>query len=229
MNFFGIGWEEMLVIMVVALIVFGPGKLPEVMGQVGKAIRDFRRMTSDLQGEFEKTIGGSLDDVKQQIQGELTGITSQVTNVTESVRRDLNQTTADLVGAAGSSPASSTTTAAAPGAGTVVASVAAAATKADPLADVSLLEDAVRIGPAPTNGHSEEVVAETVVAADTASDQGAPAGVTATEAVSTETVVVEAPGTNGNGHEDDAAVVSDDALSRARQRRLAAGYNRRVR
>src|SRR5579884_331407 len=136
MNFFGIGWEEMLVIMVVALIVFGPGKLPEVMGQVGKAIRDFRRMTSDLQGEFEKTIGGSLDDVKQQIQGELTGITSQVTNVTESVRRDLNQTTADLVGAAGSSPASSTTTAAAPGAGTVVASVAAAATKADPPADV---------------------------------------------------------------------------------------------
>src|SRR5687768_10963403 len=57
MNIFGVGTWEMLVIIVGALIIFGPGKLPEVMGQVGRAVRDFRRMTADLTGEFEKAVG----------------------------------------------------------------------------------------------------------------------------------------------------------------------------
>lgn len=40
---FGIGVPELLIIMVVALLVFGPGKLPEVGGAIGRGIRDFRR------------------------------------------------------------------------------------------------------------------------------------------------------------------------------------------
>jgi len=52
MNIFGIGSGEMVLLLVAALLIFGPGKLPEVAGQVGKAVRDFRRMTSDLTGEF---------------------------------------------------------------------------------------------------------------------------------------------------------------------------------
>jgi sec-independent protein translocase protein TatA len=40
---FGLGSSELIIILVVALIVFGPGKLPELGGALGKGIRDFRK------------------------------------------------------------------------------------------------------------------------------------------------------------------------------------------
>ncbi len=40
---FGIGAPELIVILVIALIVFGPGKLPEIGSALGKGIRDFKK------------------------------------------------------------------------------------------------------------------------------------------------------------------------------------------
>jgi sec-independent protein translocase protein TatA len=40
---FGMGAPELIVILVVALLVFGPGKLPEIGSALGKGIRDFRK------------------------------------------------------------------------------------------------------------------------------------------------------------------------------------------
>jgi sec-independent protein translocase protein TatB len=64
MNIFGMGPMELLLIVVLALIVFGPARLPEIMGQVGKAINDFRRATSELSDEFNKTIQAELQETK---------------------------------------------------------------------------------------------------------------------------------------------------------------------
>lgn len=60
---FGIGAQEIIIIMIVALIIVGPQRLPEVAGQVAKAIRDFRRMSDDLTGEFQRSL--TLDDDKK--------------------------------------------------------------------------------------------------------------------------------------------------------------------
>ena len=49
---FGIGIPELLVIMVVALVVLGPKRLPEVAKALGKAMAEFRRATSDLSEEL---------------------------------------------------------------------------------------------------------------------------------------------------------------------------------
>src|SRR5206468_8201808 len=67
MNILGMGPMELLLIIVLALIVFGPAKLPEIMGQVGKAINDFRRATSDLSEEFNRTIQSELQETKSVV------------------------------------------------------------------------------------------------------------------------------------------------------------------
>ena len=40
---FGMGVGELLVVLVVVLVVFGPGHLPEMMGNLGKAMREFQK------------------------------------------------------------------------------------------------------------------------------------------------------------------------------------------
>src|SRR5450631_3308742 len=64
MNFLGMGPLELLLIVVLALIVFGPARLPEIMAQVGKAIGDFRRATSQLSDEFNRTIQAELQETR---------------------------------------------------------------------------------------------------------------------------------------------------------------------
>ena len=44
---FGFGLQELGVILVIALIIFGPSKLPQIGSGLGKAIRDFRKGVSD--------------------------------------------------------------------------------------------------------------------------------------------------------------------------------------
>ena len=54
MNVFGIGLPEMVVILVIALLVFGPKKLPEIGRSLGKAIRGFQDASREFQEEFKK-------------------------------------------------------------------------------------------------------------------------------------------------------------------------------
>ncbi|SDF65934.1 twin-arginine translocase TatA/TatE family subunit [Desulfovibrio legallii] len=44
---FGIGMQELLLILVVVLLIFGANKLPEIGGGLGRAIRNFRRASSE--------------------------------------------------------------------------------------------------------------------------------------------------------------------------------------
>lgn len=51
-----IGFPELIVIMVLALIIFGPGKLPEVGKAVGRGINEFKRATKDVQKEINEVV-----------------------------------------------------------------------------------------------------------------------------------------------------------------------------
>ncbi|NMA98411.1 MAG: twin-arginine translocase subunit TatB [Phyllobacteriaceae bacterium] len=80
----GLGWTEMLVIGVVALVVIGPKDLPVVMGKVGKVIGQIQRMGREFQREINKTTG--LDEVRNLRQS----ITSPLKQTADEIRKEFN-------------------------------------------------------------------------------------------------------------------------------------------
>lgn len=50
---FGLGMTEIVLILVLALILLGPQKLPDAAKQLGKGLREFRKATDDLKSQFE--------------------------------------------------------------------------------------------------------------------------------------------------------------------------------
>jgi sec-independent protein translocase protein TatB len=62
---FGIGTGEIVIILVLALILLGPQRLPDAAKQIGKGLREFRKATEDLKQQFEGELY-ALDDSKQK-------------------------------------------------------------------------------------------------------------------------------------------------------------------
>lgn len=60
---FGFGMPELIVILVIVLVVFGAGRLPEIGGALGKSIRNFKK-ASDGKDEIEITPKGEDSDKK---------------------------------------------------------------------------------------------------------------------------------------------------------------------
>jgi sec-independent protein translocase protein TatB len=80
----GLGWTEMLVIGVVALIFIGPKDLPIVMNRVGKVIGQIQRMGREFQREINKTTG--LDEVRNL----RSSITAPLKQTADEIRREFN-------------------------------------------------------------------------------------------------------------------------------------------
>ena len=59
---FGIGVPELILILIVGLVVFGPGKLPEIARSLGKGMREFKKATS----AFSQAINAPLETPVQQ-------------------------------------------------------------------------------------------------------------------------------------------------------------------
>jgi TatA/E family protein of Tat protein translocase len=91
--FGSLGMPELILILVIALIVFGPKKLPEVGRSLGKAMREFKRTTEEIKGKFEeqinaeefKDIKNDLADIKREVSG-----TFELPNEIKELTRDLN-------------------------------------------------------------------------------------------------------------------------------------------
>jgi len=60
MNIFGMGPLELFLILALALIVFGPDKLPDIARQVGRTVGEIRRVSSEVTGELQR--GLQLED-----------------------------------------------------------------------------------------------------------------------------------------------------------------------
>jgi sec-independent protein translocase protein TatB len=65
---FDIGWGELLVIGIVALVVIGPKELPGVLRTLGQAMNKVRRMASEFQGQFQEAMReAEMQDIKKSV------------------------------------------------------------------------------------------------------------------------------------------------------------------
>jgi len=67
---FNLGFPELMVIFTVALLVFGPRKLPEIGRSLGKSLNEFKRATNDLKRTWETEVSAEEDDLRKTIDQE---------------------------------------------------------------------------------------------------------------------------------------------------------------
>ena len=82
---FNIGLPELLIIAAIALIVFGPNKLPELAKAFGKAMREFKKATEEMKESFE-TETKDLEELKSSLTQEnlLADLAEEITTSTEA-------------------------------------------------------------------------------------------------------------------------------------------------
>jgi len=57
-----LGWSELLIILIIILIFFGPRRLPEVAEAIGKSLRKFKKASRDVQDEIKAETKEIMDD-----------------------------------------------------------------------------------------------------------------------------------------------------------------------
>ena len=80
---FGIGMPELVIVLLVAFLLFGPQKLPELGRSIGKAVKGFRNMT---------------DDVRQSIEPDLNAVQHELTSVQENLASSASDVQNSLTG-----------------------------------------------------------------------------------------------------------------------------------
>jgi len=82
---FNIGLPELLIIVAIALIVFGPNKLPELAKAFGRAMREFRKATEEVKESFEAETR-DLEEIKHTISGtDLSTLLEETSTAVEAV------------------------------------------------------------------------------------------------------------------------------------------------
>jgi len=100
-----IGTQEIIIIFIIALIVFGPRKLPEIGKTIGKGLAEFKKASNELKQTWEDEV--KLDKEKSAITnaisesaGSLTGIINEVKNDLTGIAGDVNKSVETAVSAA---------------------------------------------------------------------------------------------------------------------------------
>ncbi len=93
---FGLSFGELLVIIVVALVIFGPEELPKVLRKAGQFAGKMRRMASDLRTKSgiddvlkHEGIAEDLHEIRKLARGELDGLASTMRSLPESTSPDV--------------------------------------------------------------------------------------------------------------------------------------------
>src|SRR5438046_1731270 len=93
---FDIGWGELLVIGVVALIAIGPKELPAVLRTVGQWMGKVRRMASEFQSQFQEAMReAEMADLKKQVEEMSAAAVRKFEEPIETARKDVEDAMVD--------------------------------------------------------------------------------------------------------------------------------------
>jgi TatA/E family protein of Tat protein translocase len=103
--FGSVGPTELILIFIIALLVFGPKKLPEIGKSVGKAIREFKKASDEIKGRIEEEIQASeIKDIGKDLQSGVNSLRDEIKGIADvSGVTDLRN---ELKGAGGAPPTS---------------------------------------------------------------------------------------------------------------------------
>jgi len=82
---FGLGIPELIVIFVIALVVFGPKKLPDLGRALGKGIAEFKRATEEVKETIETEVRSVENKVEmEKIKADVEGVEAEIRNLSEA-------------------------------------------------------------------------------------------------------------------------------------------------
>src|SRR5262249_13856303 len=106
---FDIGWSELLVIAVVALVVIGPKELPGVLRSVGQWAGKIRRMAAEFQGQFQEAMReAEMADLKKHADDLSESVRSLTANDPYGIARDIEAVNSSTPAKTGSEPSTET-------------------------------------------------------------------------------------------------------------------------
>lgn len=68
MDFLGIGWQELLLILIVAVIIVGPGRIVEISRTLGKTVNAFKKAANDLTTQVSRELEEQKKESPQERQ-----------------------------------------------------------------------------------------------------------------------------------------------------------------
>lgn len=89
---FDVGWSELLLIGIVALIVIGPKDLPKVLRALGTMMSKVRSMASEFQGQFQDAMReAELADLKKEAEKLASSATNVIQNPMQSIENEIQK------------------------------------------------------------------------------------------------------------------------------------------
>jgi len=89
-NFLGVGYQEIVLVMVLMLIFVGPERMPQVAYQIGRAVRTMQKYARAVRDEFSEEIGYIEEQVKT-VRGEVETTRASLRDQQASFQADLTQ------------------------------------------------------------------------------------------------------------------------------------------
>jgi sec-independent protein translocase protein TatA len=85
-----LGMQEIIIIFIIALIVFGPRKLPELGKSLGKGLAEFKRASNELKQTWEDEV--QIDKQKEEVSKVLKESTQKTSEIVQEITNDINKT-----------------------------------------------------------------------------------------------------------------------------------------
>lgn len=84
----GLGWQELVIVLVIIMIIFGAGKLPEIAKSLGQGVKEFREEAQAPVGPTTARATSAIDDAKATASGAVADAAERVEDAAASVRAD---------------------------------------------------------------------------------------------------------------------------------------------